>query len=438
VREHKIIKLLESSLIIAKPVILEQENAFLSNLPLCKDYLNVNYSMNSSAASSFFPFISSELSMDKGVLIGINLQDNSLVLLDRFAFENAHMVIIARSGAGKSYTTKIEVMRNLMLGQDVIILDPENEYQSIAEIYGGSFIPISLRSEYHINPFDLPPVLEGENPEDVYKEKVSDIIGLLEVIIGEKFNAEELTIVDRAIHQTYASFNILPNSDFSKIEVFPTLNDFEKVLLSIEGGKEIAEKLYPFTQGNFSGFINQPTNVDINKRIVVFGFRDLVEELRPIGMYMVLNDLMNKVRRIRKRRIVIIDEAWWIMKNESGANFLLNAIKRGRKYLLGITTITQDAEDFLNSPYGKPIITNSALVFLMKQSPATIDLVGQVFALSEGEKRFLVQAERGRGILIAGLKRIPLYVLASYAEDQIIKASLEQLSAIKEAAIVKE
>ena len=438
VREHKIIKLLESSLIIAKPVILEQENAFLSNLPLCKDYLNVNYSMNSSAASSFFPFISSELSMDKGVLIGINLQDNSLVLLDRFAFENAHMVIIARSGAGKSYTTKIEVMRNLMLGQDVIILDPENEYQSIAEIYGGSFIPISLRSEYHINPFDLPPVLEGENPEDVYKEKVSDIIGLLEVIIGEKFNAEELTIVDRAIHQTYASFNILPNSDFSKIEVFPTLNDFEKVLLSIEGGKEIAEKLYPFTQGNFSGFINQPTNVDINKRIVVFGFRDLVEELRPIGMYMVLNDLMNKVRRIRKRRIVIIDEAWWIMKNESGANFLLNAIKRGRKYLLGITTITQDAEDFLNSPYGKPIITNSALVFLMKQSPATIDLVGQVFALSEGEKRFLVQAERGRGILIAGLKRIPLYVLASYAEDQIIKSSLEQLSAIKEAAKFRE
>jgi type IV secretory pathway VirB4 component len=325
-----------------------------------------------------------------------------------------------------------------MLGQDVIILDPENEYQSIAEIYGGAFIPISLRSEHHINPFDLPPILEGENPEDVYKEKVSDIIGLLEVIIGEKFNAEELTIVDRAIHQTYASFNILSNSDFSKIEVFPTLNDFEKVLLSIEGGKEIAEKLYPFTQGNFSGFINQPTNVDINKRIVVFGFRDLVEELRPIGMYMVLNDLMNKVRRIRKRRIVIIDEAWWIMKNESGANFLLNAIKRGRKYLLGITTITQDAEDFLNSPYGKPIITNSALVFLMKQSPATIDLVGQVFALSEGEKRFLVQAERGRGILIAGLKRIPLYVLASYAEDQIIKASLEQLSAIKEAAKVKE
>jgi len=433
-KEKRIIKILESNLIVAKPIIFEQEDAFFSTLPLNSNRLQIEYVMNSSAASSFFPFISSELSMEKGILMGINLQDNSLVLLDRFAFENAHMVILARSGSGKSYTAKIEIMRNLMMGQDVIVLDPENEYQSIAEVYGGSFIPISLRSEHKINPLDLPPLLEGENPEDVYKEKVSDIIGLLEVIAGEKFNAEELTILDRAISQTYASFNILPDTDFGKIEVFPTLNDLEKVLLSIEGGKSIAEKLYPFTQGSFSGFINQPTNVDLKKRIVVFGFKDLVEELRPIGMYIVLNDLMNKIRRERKKRILIIDEAWWIMKNESGANFLLNAIKRGRKYLLGITTITQDIDDFLSSPYGKPIITNSALTFLMKQSPTTIDTVGQVFALSEGEKRFLIQAERGRGILIAGLKRIPLYVLASYAEDQIIKASLEQLMAIKEAS----
>lgn len=433
-KEKRIIKILESNLIVAKPILFEQEDAFFSTLPLNSNKLQIEYVMNSSSASSFFPFISSELSMEKGVLMGINLQDNSLVLLDRFAFENAHMVILARSGSGKSYTAKIEIMRNLMLGQDVIVLDPENEYESIAKVYGGSFIPISLRSEHKINPLDLPSVLEGENPEDIYKEKVSDIIGLLEVMIGEKFNAEELTILDRAITQTYASFNILPNTDFSKIEIFPTLNDLEKVLLSIEGGKFIAERLYPFTQGSFSGFINQPTNIDLKKRIVVFGFKDLVEELRPIGMYVVLSDLMNKIRREKKPRILIIDEAWWIMKNESGANFLLNAIKRGRKYLLGITTITQDIDDFLNSPYGKPIITNSALTFLMKQSPTTIETVGNVFALSEGEKRFLTQAERGRGILIAGLKRIPIYVLGSYAEDQIIKGSLEQLVAVKEAS----
>jgi type IV secretory pathway VirB4 component len=430
-KQTQIIKTLESSLIVAKPVLFQQEDAFISTLPLNLDKLQVNYVMNSSAASSFFPFISSELSMERGVLLGINLQDSSLVIFDRFAFENAHMVIFARSGAGKSYTAKIEIMRSLMMGQDVIVLDPENEYQSIAEVYGGSFIPISLRSEHHINPFDLPPLLKDEDPSEVYKEKLNDIVGLLQVVVKREFSAEELTVIDRALNQTYASFNILPTTDFSKVEVFPTLNDFVKVLKSIEGGEKIADELYPFTEGNFSGFINQPTNVSLEKRIVVFGFKDLVEELRPIGMYLVLNDLMNKVRREMKKRVLIIDEAWWIMKNDAGANFLLNAVKRGRKYLLGITTITQDVEDFLNSPYGKPIITNSALVFLMKQSPVVIDLVGQVFALSEGEKRFLIQAERGKGLLIAGLKRIPIYVLGSYVEDQIIRATPEQLIAIK-------
>ncbi|MCS7183865.1 MAG: ATP-binding protein [Patescibacteria group bacterium] len=433
IKEKKILKILESSLILAKTVVFEQQEALISSLPLGLDELNVNYLMNSSSASSFFPFISSELSMENGILLGINLSDNSLVLFDRFAFENAHMVIFARSGSGKSYTAKLEIMRNLMMGQEVIVLDPENEYQSIAEIYGGSFIPISLKSEHKINPLDLPHVFPNEDPVEIYKEKMADIVGLLEVIIGNRFTAEELTIIDKALAQTYASFNIFPHSDFSKIEIFPTLNDLERVLMSIEGGKDIAEKLYPYTQGNYAGLLNQQTNVDLDKRIVVFGFRDLVDDLRPIGMYMVLNDLMNKVRRERKRRIIILDEAWWIMKNEAGANFLLNAVKRGRKYLLGITTITQDVEDFLNSNYGKPIITNSALVFLMKQSPATINLVGQVFSLSEGEKSFLVQSERGRGILIAGFKRVPIYVLGSYSEDQIIKSTPEQLLAIKKA-----
>jgi type IV secretory pathway VirB4 component len=437
-KEKKILKILESSLIVAKPVLFEQKEAFISTLPLNLDELNVNYLMNSSSAASFFPFISSELSMEKGILLGINLSDNSLVLFDRFEFENAHLVIFARSGSGKSYTSKIEIMRSLMMGQEVIVLDPENEYQSIAEIYGGSFIPISINSDHKINPLDLPPLVPGEDPTEVFKEKMSDIIGLLEVIVGEKFNAEELTIIDRALTQTYASFNIFPDSDFSQIEIFPTLDDLERVLMGIEGGKKIAEKLYPYTQGNYSGFLNRQTNVDLDKRIVVFGFRDLKDDLRPIGMYMVLNDLMNKVRKERKKRIVIIDEAWWVMKNEAGANFLLNAVKRGRKYLLGITTITQDVEDFLNSPYGKPIITNSALVFLMKQSAATINLVGQVFSLSEGEKNFLLQAERGKGILIAGYKRVPLYVLASYIEDQIIRSTPEQLLAIKESLKSKE
>ncbi|KKS19214.1 MAG: Type IV secretory pathway VirB4 protein-like protein [Parcubacteria group bacterium GW2011_GWC1_41_7] len=427
IQEKEMVKMLESSLILAKPVIFQQEDAFISTLPLGLDKMESHYQMNSSPASSFFPFISSELSTDNGTLLGINLQDNSLVIFDRFAFENAHMVTFARSGAGKSYTSKIEMMRNLMMGIDVIALDPENEYRSIAEIYGGSFIPVSLKSEFHLNPFDLPPPLKDEEPIELFKEKVADVLGLIELLIGEKLPSDQLVIFDRAINQTYASFNILPESDFSKVELFPTLNDFAKVLRGVEGGDALAEKLYPFTEGSFNGFINQQSNVELNKRIVVFGFRDLVEELRPIGMYIVLNYVMNRIRKEVKRRIVVLDEAWWLMKQEAAAMFLLNSIKRGRKYMLGISSITQDVEDFLNSPYGKPIITNSGLVFLMKQSPATIDLVGQVFALSDGEKKFLLQAERGRGILIAGLKRVPLFVLASYAEDQIIRSTPEQL-----------
>lgn len=432
-QEKQLIKTLESSLILPKPVLFQQEDAFITNLPLGLDQLQVHYEMNSSPASSFFPFISSELSMEQGLMLGINLQDNSLVIFDRFAFENAHIVAFARSGAGKSYASKIEIMRNLMMGVDVLVLDPEDEYQSIAEVYGGTFIPISLRSEFHLNPFDLPPILAGEEPTEIFKEKIADLLGLIQIIISEKLTAEEIAMLDRALTQAYSSFNILPTTDFSKVEIFPTLNDFEMILKSIEDGEKLAEKIYPYTQGSFSGFINQPTNIELGKRIVVFGFRDLIEELRPSGMYLTLNYILSKVRRELRKRVVIIDEAWWLMKEEAGANFLLNTIKRGRKYNLGITNITQDVEDFLNSPYGKPIITNSALVFLMKQSPATIDLVGQTFALSEGEKKFLLQAERGRGVLLAGLKKVPLYVLASYAEDQIIRSSPEQLLAIKAA-----
>jgi len=429
----KIIKILESILITVKPVMFRQKDAFLTTLPLCLDEVKTNYHINSSTASSFFPFISSELVDESGIFFGINLQNAGFVILNRWKYENPHMTILARSGAGKSYTTKLEVMRNLMMGFDVLILDPENEYQSIAELYNGSFISLSLRSEDNINPFDLPPVLPNEEPFDIYKEHVADLISFCQLIIGEKLSSEDLSILDQAINQTYASFNILPNQDFSKIERFPTLNDLEKILNGLVGGSELASKFYPYTQGNFSGFINKPTTIELNKRLIVFGFKDLPEILKPIGMFVVLNYILNRVRREIKKRLVIIDEAWWIMRQEVGAEFLLNAIKRGRKYGLALTTITQDVEDFLNSPYGKPIITNSAIVFLMKQSPATINLCGQVFALSEGEKQFLLQAERGQGLILVGQKKVPVYVLASYAEDQIIKTRPEQLIALKKA-----
>jgi type IV secretory pathway VirB4 component len=432
-KTNKVMKILESLLIAVKPIMFQQKDAFLTTLPLCFDQIQTNYFINSSTASSFFPFISSELVDDSGIFLGINLQNAGFVILDRWKYENPHMVILARSGAGKSYTAKLEVMRNLMMGTDVLILDPENEYQSIAELYNGSFISLSLKAENNFNPFDLPPILPNEEPIDVYKEHVADLINFCQLIMGEKLSSEDLAILDQAINQTYASFNILPDQDFSKIERFPTLNDLEKILNGLVGGSKLASKLYPYTQGNFSGFINRPTSVELQKRLIVFGLKDLPEILRPIGMFVVLNYILNRVRREMKKRLVVIDEAWWIMRQEIGAEFLLNAVKRGRKYNLAITNITQDVEDFLNSPYGRPIITNSAIVFLMKQSPATIELCGQTFALSQGEKQFLLQAERGQGLLLVGQRKVPVFILGSYAEDQIIRTRPEQLIALRKA-----
>jgi type IV secretory pathway VirB4 component len=432
-KTNKIIKNLESLLIVVKPIIFQQKDAFLTTLPLCLDIIKTNYHLNSSTAATFFPFISSELIDYSGIFFGINLQNSGLVILDRWKYENPHLVILARSGSGKSYTAKLEVMRNLMIGTDVLILDPENEYQSIAELYNGSFISLSLKSEHNFNPFDLPSVLENEEPEDIYKEHIADLITFCQLLMNEKLASEDLVILDQAINQTYASFNILPNKDFSKIERFPTLNDLRKILNSLVGGSKIASKLYPYTEGNLSGLINKPTTIELNKRLIIFGFRELPEVLRPIGMFVVLNYILNRAKKERKKRLVIIDEAWWIIRQDFGAEFLLNAIKRGRKYNLAVTNISQDVEDLLNSPYGRPIITNSAIVLLMKQSQASINLCGDVFALSEGEKQFLLQAERGQCLILVGQRRVPVYILASYAEDQIIKTRPDQLIALRKA-----
>ena len=429
----KIIKTLESSLISVKPVMFQQKEGFLSTMPLGNDLIKTQYYLNSSTASSFFPFLSVDLVDDQGVFMGINLLSEGVVILNRFNYENPHLLILARSGSGKSFTAKLEIMRSLMMNIDVIVLDPENEYQSICQLYGGTFIPLSLRSEYYFNPFDLPPLVEGENTYDIFKEHISNLIILVELLIGEKLTADELALVDRALNQTYTAFNILPERGWEKVERFPTLDDFAKVLKNTVGGEKIADKLYPYIEGSFTGFLNKQTNVETENRLIVFGLKDLPEILRPIGMFIALSYILNRVKREIKRRLLIIDEAWWIMRQEFGAEFLLNVIKRGRKYQLAVTNITQDVEDFLNSPYGKPIITNSAIIFLMKQSTATVDLLKDIFYLTDGEKNFLIQAERGNGILIAGNKRVPIYILPSYAEEQIIKTRPDQLIALQKA-----
>lgn len=416
--ENKISNILESRLINVKTAIFEQLSGFRSILPLNKNELEVSAFFNSSPASSFFPFVSATLTSNKGVLQGINLENNTLIIFDRFSLENANKVIFATSGSGKSYAAKLEALRELMFGTDVIIIDPENEYKKLAESVGGTFINISLASKEHINPFDIPIIPEDENPADVLKSHIVNLAGLIKMMLG-KIEPEEEALIDRAISETYAAFDIYPGSNLKNIKT-PLLSDLESVLRNLEGGEKIASRLYRFTNGSYAGFSNKETNININNRLVVFSIRDLEEELRPIAMYVILNYIWNLIKSEKKKRILIVDEAWWMMKYPDGASFLFGLVKRARKYYLGVTTITQDVEDFLLSSYGRPILTNSSQKLLLKQQPAMIDTLVKTFNLTENEKILLLDAEVGEGLFFAGLKHVVIKIVASDLEDEIV------------------
>ncbi|RJP44939.1 DUF87 domain-containing protein [Candidatus Parcubacteria bacterium] len=424
--ESRIISLMEAKLVYIKPALFEQLEGFSSILPLAQDKLNIHSPMNSGPLSSFFPFVSEDLTSDQGIMYGINRHNNGLVIFDRFSLENANQVVFAKSGSGKSYATKLEIIRSLMMDvENVIVIDPENEYQRLAEAFGGSIFNISLSSKEHINPFDIPVIPEGESPSDVLRSHIVNLAGLLKLMLG-KVSPEEDALLDRAITETYASREIVPGEDFSGAQA-PLLEDLETVLRNLEGGRAIAERLYKFTKGSFAGFVNQPTNIDIANRLIVFSIRDLEDELRPIAMFVILNFIWNLIRARLTRRLLIIDEAWWMMKNEDSATFLFGLVKRARKYYLGVSTITQDVEDFLRSPYGRPIITNSSLQLLLKQAPATIDIVAKAFDLTEAEKNLLLTADVGTGLFFAGRKHIAIQIVPSYFEDQLITTNPEQL-----------
>ncbi|TSC95820.1 MAG: Type IV secretory pathway VirB4 components-like protein [Parcubacteria group bacterium Athens1014_26] len=423
--ENKIVSLLESRLVYIKPALFQQLEGFNSILPINKDQLAITTQMNSGPLSTLFPFTSADLTSDEGILYGINRSNNSLIIFDRFSLENANMVIFAKSGSGKSYATKLEALRLLMMGVDVLIIDPENEYENLSSAVGGSYFRISLSSDHHINPFDIPTIPEGEDPSDVLRSHIVNLAGLLKLMMG-KITPEEDAVLDRAISETFASHDIIAGKDFSTA-VPPLMEDLQKVLENMEGGQGMAQRLYKFTQGSYAGFTNQTTNVDIKNRLIVFSIRDLEEELRPIAMYIVLNFIWNLIRTNLKKRVLIIDEAWVLMKYEDGASFLFGLVKRCRKYFLGVTTVTQEAEDFLRSPYGRPVITNSSLQLLLKQSPATIDLLGKTFNLTEGEKSLLLQANIGEGLFFAGLNHVSIQVIASYLEDKIVTTKPEQI-----------
>jgi conjugal transfer ATP-binding protein TraC len=404
--------------IMMKRAALQMDDGFNSSLPILKDDLSVLNNMNTSPLSACFPFVSSELSSDTGILYGINRHNTSLIIFDRFELENANSLIFATSGAGKSYAVKLEILRSLMMGVSVIVIDPEQEYKVLADTLGGAYVNFSLNSTSRINPFDLPKPLPGENIADILRTAVIDLMGLMGLMLG-KMSPEEISIMERAIQECYAKRDITADSNLADITP-PTMSDLVDILNGIVGGESLAQRLYRYTQGTFAGIFNQRTNININNEFIVFNIRDLQDTLRPIAMYILLKYIWNEIRSTLKRRILAIDEAWIMMQYEDSARFLYGLVKRARKYYLGITTITQDVGDFLGSPFGKPIVTNAAMKLLLKQSTAAIDGVADAFALTSGEKQVLLQSEVGQGIFFAGPRHVAIEIVAFPTEHRII------------------
>jgi len=421
-----------STLIYSRRVFYQAEQGFNSTLPMSLDEMQVFINMNSSPAASSFPFVSSDLTSDHGILYGINRHNNGLILFDRFSLQNANAVVFATSGAGKSYAIKLEILRSLMMGTEVIIIDPEREYNHLCEAVGGTYIDISLYSEGKINPFDLPRAIgEDAKAGDIIRNAVITVKGLVRLMIGD-VTPEEDSIIDRALLETYAKKDITPDADLRYVEP-PVMQDFQDILEGMEGGENIVLRLKKYTEGTFAGLLNNPTNVQLNNQLVVFSVRDLEDELKPLAIYTIVNYIWNIVRSELKKRILVVDEAWWLMQREDSAKFIFALVKRCRKYYLGVTTITQDVNDFLTSAYGQAIVNNSSIQLLLKQSPAAIDLIKKTFLLTEGEKYLLLECGVGEGIFFAGAKHVAVKIVASYSEDQLITSDPRQLLEIEQA-----
>ncbi|MFA5773498.1 MAG: DUF87 domain-containing protein [Candidatus Paceibacterota bacterium] len=429
--ENEIKSLLESKLIYLKPALFQQAEGFKSVIPLGTDVLGIHQKLNTEPLSSIFPFVSFDLTDDKGILYGVNRHNSSLILFDRFSLPNYNSIIFATAGAGKSYAAKLEIIRTLMFDTEVIVIDPEREYEYLAEAVGGRYFNIALSSDHHINPFELPIPTGDETGADVLRSNTINLVGLFRIMLGG-LTPEEDSIIDSAITETYALKDITAESDFRNIEV-PLLTDFEMVLSGMEGSDSLVQRLTKYTHGSWASFLNQPSNVDINRKFIVFSVRDMEDELKPVAMYIVTHYIWNSIRKNIRKRLLVVDEAWWMMKSEDTASFLYSIAKRGRKYWLGLATITQDVGDFMKSAYGIPIITNSSIQLLLKQSPATIDVLQKTFSLTEEEKYLLLEANVGEGIFFVGLKHVAVKTIASYTEDQIITSDPSQILAIKKA-----
>lgn len=409
---------LGSLMIVGKRTTLDMENGFLSTAPFGMDRLSITRNMDTTSLATTFPFTSAELSGNRGVLYGINSQNESFIVFDRFSLENSNMTIFATSGAGKSYFVKVETLRSLMLGTEILVIDPESEYKTLAEAVGGEFISFSFKSSSKINPFDLAQVYEeGENQLGL---KILTLHSLFKVIMG-KLNATQEALLDRALVATYRAKGITQDPATQKKEP-PLMEDLYKVLVGMETpeAKDLAARIEKFVRGSFVGIFDQHTNINLKNPFTVFSVKDLQEALRPIAMFVILDFIWTRIRKDLKRRLLVVDEAWHMMRYEDSAQFLWSIVKRARKYFLGLTTITQDVEDFLARDIGKAIVTNSALRLLLKQSPTAIDKIGEVFYLSQGEKQLLLAANIGEGIFFAGPHHAPIKVVASKEEHRII------------------
>lgn len=417
-------------LVYTKNALVQMEQGFNSTIPIGNDELEVMRNLDTGSLSTTFPFTTAELTSDEGILYGINRHNDSLIIFDRFQLENANSAIFATSGAGKSYFIKLEILRYLMLGTDVIVIDPENEYQKLAEAVGGGFFEYNLNSSKRINPFDLPRSIHpDEEEDDVLRSNITNLHGLIKLMSGG-ITPEEDALIDKALYETYALKDITEDMA-SHSNPPPVMADFVSVLSNLRGSENLILRLSKYVEGTFANLFNQPTNFKIDSGLVVFSVRDLEDELRPIAIFTVLNYIWNEVRSETKRRIMVVDEAWWMMQYEDSARFLYGLAKRCRKYYLGLTIISQDVEDFLSNKYGKAVVSNSAMQVLLKQSTSSIDVVTDVFNLTEQEKYLLLNASVGEGLFFAGLNHVAIKVAASYTEDQIITTDPKQLLAMR-------
>jgi len=415
-------------LVYTKQASLQQEDCYNSGIPIGNDLMQITRNFDTGALSTAFPFISSELSNNEGVLYGINRHNNSLVLFDRFTMDNANMVVLATAGAGKSYAVKLEALRSMMFGTEIIVIDPENEFETLCNAVAGSYLKLSLNSDHRINPFDLPKSASGSlEGEDILRSQIIMLHGLVRIMLGGRLSAIEDNLLDRALIEAYASRGITSDPSTHGL-IPPTMGDLEKILASIQGAETMSIRMQKYTTGTFSGLFNQQSNINMDNQFIVFSIRDLEDELRPIAMHIILNYIWNRVKSERKRRNLIVDEAWLMMKYEDSAQFIYSVAKRARKYYLGLTTISQDVEDFLSSNYGRAIINNSALTLLLKQHPSTADLIAHVFNLTQAEKYFIMNSEKGEGLFFAGLNHVALKIIPSYQEDLLVTTNPEQLN----------